>query len=178
MDFKAKDLSKKAIEHLIDVLGYETDKTKEQLFDYPYHLIYNGKIVERSSKNSFNMTSLDYKKESEILKMRPKNEKEDFKSKPKKERLLHELMRKLNHKKNSNLPGYNVSWGIKKEDILLDEYSIFPITNTACGSITQEHIELALDFAKQHGLKLFLSYTNYNREKGTYGTFTPCLSFY
>lgn len=178
MDIKTKELSRKHIEHLLTI-GYSLDIDMKDMIDAPYVLIKGNKLESCFSVNAFNSFSGDLKTKEQVLKLRPEEEKAKIKTLDKKEQKLHELLRLLNTQKNSKITGYDVSWSIQERKYDKGRYEIFPISPHACGSISMEHLEIILDFAKKHPyLYPSLSYTNYNQNKERYGTSTPCIYFY
>lgn len=175
---KTKDLGRKHIEHLLSI-GYTLGDSIEELIDFPYVLIKENTLYICDSVKEFNDFDGELKTKEQILKVRPAEEKLKIKTLDKKEQKLHELLRLLNGKKNSQITDYDVSWSIQEKKYEIGRYEIFPISPHACGSISMEHLEIILNFAKKHPyLYPTLSYTNYNQEKARYGTYTPCIYFY
>jgi len=175
---KTKDLGRKHIEHLLSI-GYILGDKIEDLIGFPYVLIKENTLYICDSVKEFNDFDGALKTKEQILKVRPAEEKAKIKTLNKKEQKLHELLRLLNGKKNSQITGYDVSWSIQEKKDEVGRYEILPISPHACGSISMEHLEIVLDFAKKNPY-LFptLSYTNYNGEKERYGTYIPCIYFY
>ena len=175
---KTKELGRKHLEHLLNI-GYATTFTVEELIDSPYILIKDNSIKTCSSVKDFNDFSGELKTKEQILKCRPLLEKTAVKKLSHKEQKIFELMRLLNTKKYSQVTGYDVSWTVQAVKNEHDRYQLLPISPHACGSISMEHLEIILEFAKKNTyLHPTLSYTNYNGEKERYGTYTPCIYFY
>ena len=175
---KTKDLGRKHIEHLLNI-GYALGDSIEDLIDFPYVLIKENTLYICDSVKEFNDFGGVLKTKEQILKIRPAEEKSKIKTLSKKEQKLHELLRLLNTQKNSKITNYDVSWSIQERKNDDGRYEILPISPYACGSISMEHLEIILNFAKKHPyLHPTLSYTNYNGEKERYGTLTPCVYFY
>jgi len=85
----------------------------------------------------------------------------------------------LNSTKNSKIAGYDVSWTLQPQEMDITRLEILPVTNTACGSISMEHLEVILDFAKEHTyIHPSIGYTEWNNEKKRYGTYTPCITLW
>lgn len=175
---KTKELSRKHVEHLQNI-GYTTKHTVEDITDAPYILFKDNTFYPCFSVKEFNDFGGELKTKEQILKIRPIDEKAKVKTLDKKEQKLHELLRLLNTQKNSKITNYDVSWSIQEKKYDKGRYEIFPISPHACGSISMEHLEIILNFAKKHPyLYPVMSYTNYNGEKERYGTSTPCIMFY
>lgn len=175
---KTKELSRAHVEHLITI-GFTTDQDLENIIDAPYIIFKNNKFYTCYSVKEFNDFDGILKTKEQILKLRPIEEKSKIKTLSKKEQKLHELLRLLNTQKNSKITEYDVSWSIQEKEREAGRYEIFPISPTACGSISMEHLEIILDFAKKNtNLYPTLSYTNYNKNKERYGTYRPCIYFY
>lgn len=175
---KTKELGRKHIEHLLSI-GYILGDNIENIIDFPYIIIKENTLYTCDSVKEFNDFVGELKTKESILKIRPVGEKLKIKTLDKKEQKLHELLRLLNTQKNSKITDYDVSWSIQEKKRDIGRYEIFPISPHACGSISMEHLEIVLNFSKKHSyLYPVLSYTNYNREKDRYGTYTPCIMFY
>ncbi len=176
---KTKDLGRKHIEHLLNI-GYTLGDDVEDLIGFPYIIIKENTLYMCDSVSKFNSFDGELKTKEQILKVRPVGEKAKVeKLLSKKEQKLHELLRLLNTQKNSKITGYDVSWTIQDKKYETDRYEILPISPHACGNISMEHLEIILNFAKKYNyLYPVMSYTNYNREKERYGTYTPCIYFY
>jgi hypothetical protein len=176
--FKTRELSRSVLEHLINI-GYKSNNSIEELADSPYLLIDNYAITVCDSVKDFNNFKADLKTWEQVLKFRPKKEKEEFKKKDKKLQTLYKLLNLLNTKKVSTITGYDVSWAIQEHSYEKGRYEVLPISPHACGSISMEHLEVILDFAKKHPfIHPTLSYTDYNDNKKRYGTSRPCIYFY
>lgn len=175
---KTKELGRQHIEHLINI-GYATDKSVEELIDSPYILFYGEKFTSSNSVKEYKDFNGTEKTKEQILKLRPIKEKENIKTLTKKEQKLYQLLKLLNTNKYSKITGYDVSWDIQEKESDRGRFEIFPISPQACGSISMEHLEIILDFAKKNtDLHPTLSYTNYNKNKERYGTYRPCIYFY
>lgn len=173
---KTQNLARKAIEHLI-LIGYTSSESVESLSDAPYiFLTEKNEIIPCFSNSEFRNNSGKLKNQEQILKLRPKNENSEFKKLSKKEQLIYKLLKILNSTKISKIAGYDVSWSIQKSSIYDHQWEIVPISPHACGSITMEHLEVVLAFAKEHiHLSISIGYTDWNSEKKRYGTSKPCI---
>ena len=175
---KTKELGRKHIEHLFNI-GYTLGDNIEDIIDFPYVVIKDNALYICDSVKEFNDFAGDLKTKEQILKLRPLDEKSKIKTLDKKEQKLYELLKLLNTQKSSKITGYDVSWTIQEKRNEVGRYEILPIAPHACGSISMEHLEIILNFAKKYTyLYPVLSYTNYNRETDRYGTSTPCIYFY
>lgn len=175
---KTRELARKHIEHLLNI-GYKTVYKLDEIIDAPYILFKDTTFYTCHSAQEFNDFVGTLKTREQILKLRPIKEKTKIKTLNKKEQQLYKLLNVLNSFKNSQITGYDVSWSIQEREYDKGRYEIFPISPHACGSISMEHLEIILNFAKKNiNLHPTLSYTNYNQEKERYGTSTPCIYFY
>lgn len=172
---KTKSINRKAIEHLVNI-GYNTNEDLNKLADAPYLIITENEILPCYSNSEFNNITRELKTQEQILKLRPKTEAKDFKKLSKKEQQFYALLKKLNTVKISNITGYDVSWTIQQSKYEKYRWEILPISPYACGSISMEHLEVILNFAKEHQwLNVSIGYTDWNEEKKRYGTSTPCV---
>ena len=172
---KTKSLNRKAIEHLITI-GYSSNEDLNKLSDAPYLIIAENEIIPCYSNSEFNNVTRTLKTQEQILKLRPKTEQTDFKKLSKKEQQFYALLKRLNTVKISRITGYDVSWAIQKAKYEDFRWEILPISPHACGSISMEHLEVVLNFAKEHNwLNVSIGYTDWNEEKKRYGTSTPCI---
>lgn len=175
---KTKNLGRKALEHL-EIIGYKLIKPIEELTDSPFLFLIDDEVHTCTSVKEYQSSSLQEKKQEQILKLRPKLEKLKVKELSAKEKILYKLLAKLNTKKVSSITGYDVSWTIQEVKREHNRFEILPISPHACGSISMEHLEVILEFAKKYPhIHPTLSYTDWNDEKKRYGTYKPCIYFY
>ena len=178
MDFKTKELSRKAIEHLL-IIGCKTDCEIEKLKDAPYLLINKGIIKTCFSVKEYRDFGYSEKQENKILKLQKELPLKQKKELTHKEKAAYKLVKLLNNTKNSKITGYDVSWTLQPQERDVTKLEILPITNTACGSISMEHLEVILNFAKEHNYVYpSIGYTDWNNEKKRYGTYTPCVTLW
>jgi len=175
MKIKTRELSKKAIEHLL-LIGYVSDENVDVLHNSPYLLIDEYKrIYSCNTVNEYKKFEAQELKENQILKLQ--KEIKNPQKPSKKEKAVLRFVKKLNSKKYSKIAGYDVSWAYQKSERSWTDFEILPITNTACGSIAKEYLPLICQFADENEhLYISISYTNYNKENEKYGTYTPCVS--
>ncbi len=175
---KTNTLNRKAIEHL-QLIGYKLTEPIEKMCDAPFLLISNLEVRPCFSANEFRDFSGKLKGQDQILKLRPATEAKEVKKLPKKEQDAYKLMKMLNNVKNSKITGYDVSWTMQREKYDPLRLELLPISPFACGGISMEHLEIIVQFAKEHQWhSLSIGYTNWNEEKKRYGTYTPCVRFY
>lgn len=174
MNFKTKELSRGAIEHLISV-GYKLINDISIIEDCPYLLISDNVINKCYSANQYRTFFGQEKTQPQVLKIQKEISVKERKKLTAKEKGAYKLLKLLNNQKNSKITGYDVSWTIqeRKHDSQLE---ILPISPHACGSISMKHLEIVLNFAKDYTwMYPSISYTNYNGENERYGTYTPCI---
>jgi hypothetical protein len=172
---KSNTLNRKVIEHLL-IVGYKLTDTIEKTLDAPFLIFNNNEIKLCYSANEFRDNSCKLITGEKLLKLRPKTEVKEIKKLSKREQEFYKLLKLLNNSKNSNITGYDVSWTIQKKKYEDYRWEILPISPSACGLISMEHLELILNFAKEHQwVSVSISYTNWSEEKERYGTYTPCV---
>lgn len=174
-NMKSNTLNRKVIEHLL-IIGYKLTDTMEKTLDAPFLIFNNDEIKLCYSANEFRNNDFKLKTSEQLLKLRPKTETKDIKKLSKKEQDFHKLLKLLNNSKNSQITGYDVSWTIQKKKYENYRWEILPISPHACGSISMKHLEIVLNFAKDHcWTHVSISYTNWSEENQRYGTYTPCI---
>lgn len=172
---KTNALNRKAIEHL-ELIGYKLQKPIEEMCDSPYLFITNEEIRPCNSATQFRDSSRKLIAQEKVLKLRPINEQKDIKKLSKKQQDMYKLMKLLNNAKNSNIAGYDVSWTIQEDKYDKYRFELLPNSPHACGSISMEHLEIIIQFAKEHQwISCSIGYTDWNNEKKIYGTSTPCV---
>ena len=172
---KSHTVNRKVIEHL-QIIGYKLTDTIEKTLDAPFLLFHNNEIKICYSASEFRDNSGKLKTSEQLLKLRPKTETKDVSRLSKREQSFYKLLKLLNSSMNSKITGYDVSWTIQKKKYEDYRWEILPISPFACGSISMEHLEIILNFAKEHQFaSVSISYTNWSEEKERYGTYTPCV---
>jgi hypothetical protein len=175
---KTQALNRKAIEHL-ELIGYELSESIDKLCDSPYLLIIDNRVMPCYSVKQFQETVGEILPQEKVLKLRPLNEAKEIKKLSKKQQEMYKLMILLNNSINSKITGYDVSWTIQEDKYDKDRFELLPVSPHACGSISMEHLEIILKFAKEHNwIHCSLSYTDWNDEKKRYGTSKPCVRMY
>jgi hypothetical protein len=175
INMKTNALNRKAIEHL-ELIGYKLQKPIEEMCDSPYLFITNEEVQVCYSATQFRDSSRKLISQEKVLKLRPISEQKDIKKLSKKQQDMYKLMKLLNNSKNSKITGYDVSWTIQQDKYDKYSFELLPISPYACGSISMEHLEIILQFAKEHRwISCSIGYTNWNNEKQRYGTSTPCV---
>lgn len=172
---KTNSLNRKAIEHLF-IIGYKSNSTVEELCDAPYLFISDNDVSPCFSATQFRDSNKKLMSQEKVLKLRPINESKDVKKLDKRQRDMYKLMKLLNNSKNSKITTYDVSWTIQEDQYDKYKFELLPISPFACGSISMEHLEIILKFAKEHQwISCSIGYTNWNNEKQRYGTSAPCV---
>lgn len=172
---KSNTLNRKVIEHLL-IIGYKLTDTIEKTLDAPFLIFNNNEIKICYSANEFRDNSGKLKTGEHLLKLRPKNEIKQVSKLLKREQEFYKLLKLLNNSKNSKITNYDVSWTIQKKKYEDYRWEILPINPFSCGSISMEHLEIIVNFAKEHQFAhVSISYTNWSEEKERYGTYTPCV---
>jgi hypothetical protein len=172
---KTNALNRKAIEHL-ELIGYKLQKPIEEMCDSPYLFITNEEVQTCYSATQFRDSSRKLITQEKVLKLRPINEQKDIKKLSKRQQDMYKLMKLLNNAKNSKIDGYDVSWTIQEEKYDKHSFELLPISPHACGCISMKHLEIILQFAKEHQwISCSIGYTDWNNEKKKYGTSTPCV---
>lgn len=175
---KTNALNRKAIEHL-ELIGYKLQRSIEEMCDAPYLFIGNGEITPCFSTTQFRESPRKLITQEKVLKLRPVNESIEVKKLPKRQQDMYKLMKLLNSTKNSKVAGYDVSWTLQKREYDEYEFELLPNSPQACGSISMEHLEIILQFAKNHKwISCSIGYTDWNNEKKRYGTSTPCVRMF
>lgn len=176
---KTNTLNRKAVEHLQNI-GYKLTDSIDVILDAPFLLLdeetqHVSPCLSANKFREYNRGKL--LTQEQVLKLRPINEIKDVKKLDKKEQSYYKLLKLLNNSKNSKITGYDVSWTIQEcKNKMLGGYEILPISPHACGSISMKHLEIILNFAKEHqNIFICIGYTNYSYEKERYGTYTPCV---
>jgi len=172
---KTTSLNRKRLEHLA-LIGYKLQKPIEEMCDSPYFFITDKEIQTCYSAIQFRDSNRKQISPEKVSKLRPINENKEIKSLSPREKQMHELMHLLNNAKNSKITGYDVSWTIQREKYDKFRFELLPNSPHACGSISMEHLEIILGFAKNHKwLSCSIGYTDWNDEHKRYGTYTPCV---
>jgi len=172
---KTNTLGRKALEHL-ELIGYKLSKPIDEMCDAPFIIITDTTIEPIYSAIKFRDCGRKLISEEKVLKLRPVNEKLEVKKLPKRQQDMYKLMNLLNSTKNSKITNYDVSWTIQEDKYDKFRFEILPISPYACGSISMEHLEIILKFAKEHQwVSCSIGYTNWNNELKRYGTSTPCV---
>lgn len=173
---KTNALNRKAFEHL-GLIGYILEKPVEEMIDAPFVFIEKDQVTTCYSVTTFKASSDKLIQQEQVLKLRPINEPVEVKKMPRNQQDAHKLLSVLNSRKNHNVAGYDVSWSIQESSWNIGTLDIVPISPNACGSISMPHLELVLQFAKDHPwLHVSIGYTDWNNEKKRYGTSKPCIS--
>ena len=172
---KTNALNRKAIEHLENI-GYKLEKPIEEMCDSPYLFIINNEVLTCHSATQFRESDRKQITQEKVLKLRPLSGAKEVSKLPKRQQDMYKLMKLLNNAKNSKITGYDVSWTIQQDPYEKYRFELLPISPYACGSISMEHLEIILQFAKEHQwIHCSIGYTNWNDEKKRYGTYTPCV---
>lgn len=172
---KTNSLSRKAIEHL-EIIGYKLQEPIEKMCDAPYLFITNEEVQPCFSATQFRDSSRKLIAQEKVLKLRPISEPKDIKKLSKRQQDMYKLMKLLNNAKNSKVTGYDVSWTIQEDKYDKYRFELLPNSPNASGSISMEHLEIILQFAKEHKwIHCSIGYTDWNNEKKRYGTSTPCV---
>jgi len=172
---KTNCLNRTAFEHL-QLIGYDLADSIDCLCDAPYLFIAEQQVRPCFSATIFRDSNEKLIKQDQVLKLRPVDERNGIKKMDKRDRDIYKLLSILNSTKNSKIVGYDVSWSVQKCSFDKYQTEIFPISPCACGSISMEHLEIILEYHKQHPyLFMAIGYTDWNNEKARYGTYTPCI---
>jgi hypothetical protein len=132
---KTTNLGRKAVEHLISI-GFTKQDEIDVILDSPFLFLVDYNIETCHSVYQFNEFDGVKMSQENILKLRPKNEKESIKKMSYNGKLAYKLLAFLNNRK---ITSYNVSWTIQDEE---DRFSILPISEYACGSISKQHLDI------------------------------------
>ena len=144
--------------------------------DSPYLFITNEEVQPCYSATQFRDSSRKLIAQERVLKLRPINEQKDIKKLSKRQQDMYKLMKLLNNAKNSKIDGYDVSWTIQEDKYDKHRFELLPNSPHACGSISMKHLEIILQFAKEHQwISLSIGYTDLKKKKKRYGTSTPCV---
>lgn len=172
-DFKTKEVSENAIEHLLEI-GYVRLDELSELLDSPYILFKDGVLQKTSSRKAYNNYSVKEKTHTQILKLRKPIDKVKKEKMSYVEKAANDLLSILN--KSPNLLGYEVIFNIQEYEAFPGSYNIFPITPTASGSISIDHAKKVIEFAdKNLDVQLSFGYTDWCDQKKKYGTSYPCI---
>ena len=173
---KTKHISKKAIEHLIDDLGYKSDSAIEVLADAPFLLINDNTVKAIYSVGEYNRCPLKEVSEHKILSIHASIE---VKKLSRVEQLIIKLVNKLNMNKYKDISGYEVAFNYNFDvKGYPDRPRIYPVTNCACGGISSETMQLIIDFSKENGISPYFTYCSVKGQTEKYGTYSPCVTFY
>lgn len=171
-NFKTKELSENALDHLKEI-GYENEKPSRELSDTPYFICENNIIKESTSFKEYRGCNYKEKSHKNILKIPKSITAKEKKALTRLHKKTLELLKLLN--KNSEILDYTVCFNYQESHLWKDTYNIFPITPTACGSISSEHALIALEFSKNNDIDISFSYTDWMGHKKRYGTSKPCI---
>jgi hypothetical protein len=176
-DFKAREVRKSVIEHLINI-GYISELSVDELSDSPYLLAVSNELYDCNSVKEYRESLLMELNETNILKLQSSNEtiKED-----KVFEIGNKLIKFLNTKKISLTDNYEVIFGIQEPIFTstINKWEIVPISPNACGSISRGKMKLIMEWLDENlpnHMNYSFSYTDYAGGKEKYGTSRPCIS--
>ena len=177
--FKAKEVRKPVIEHLITI-GYALEEPVEALADSPYIIASDNKIkpvVSVSAYKESYHTELD---EVRLLKLQPELK---VKKQDKEYQLASKLVKYLNTNKIKSSGGYDQIFTVQKaqHEMITDKWEVLPISPNACGSITSEKMKIIMAWMDKNcpaWSGYSFSYTDYNENRKRYGTSKPCIKIY
>jgi len=114
MNFKTKEISVKAMSHLLSI-GCTTNHPVKELEDSPYLLINKGVIKPCFSVKEYRDFEYSEKQENKILKIQKELPLKEKKKLTHREKAAYQLVKLLNNSKNSKITGYDVSWTIQPQ---------------------------------------------------------------
>lgn len=175
-NFKAREVRKPVIEHLLNI-GYYTDVTVDELVDSPYVTCYDKNIFPQVSVKYFKDYNGSELNEIQLLKLQPELE---IKKEDKLYQLAKKLVKYLNSNKIKNSDGYDQIFTVQKPayDMLSNKWEVLPISPNACGNISGDKMKIIMDWLNNKisfGDGYSFSYTDYNDNKKRYGTSKPCI---
>lgn len=176
-DFKAREVRKPVIEHLLNV-GYKSDDGIDTLIDSPYIISTNSMIRPVSSVSKYKDYYFDELDEVNLLKLQPELE---VKKEDKLYQLATRLVKHLNTNKIKGSDGYDQIFTVQTawNEMISNKWEVLPISPNACGSISGEKMRIIMDWLGKNlpaWNSYRFSYTDYNENKKRYGTSRPCVN--
>jgi hypothetical protein len=180
---KAKELSKKAIMHLVQDLGYESDYAIDEIYNSPYLIIneISNRLFAVNTRSAFYNSSEKEVCEQQIMKMQkpipPKQ-----KMSPR-EKYAIKLCKKLNSPsyrdfymlgKHEGKIIFNYQ-SIKNADGVVILTRVYPVTQGGHSSIYYNSMKVIMDFCEKENIKP--QFTNFKIHDDTDSCQTPCVIF-
>ena len=169
-------LSRRALEYLVDELGYSFEGCLSDLIDSPYLFIdeFGMKITGLSTNSAYRSLTCPVYTEAQILRLRPVALSAESPNK-----LLVKLCDLLNSDKQERLRGYECVFQVRKYWVggCLQEF-IFPVSCNSCGGITMVDAALIIEFCGKNDLTAYFTHFDYKGGKERFGTYNSCVTFY